>query len=140
MQRIPAKVLQVIESRSWNHAGIARYYNNLKMTNAKPCGHFEAALKLDDPNDSKSPGFLTTLVDGVSTFSVLIKKQDPKKFGVSVVLDVSPTIYGQTNAVQELHFVSKVVKDDGLLVELDCEVYDQKKNLVCHGTHIKFVA
>lgn len=139
--RLPAKLcgllarlhLQSFDRFISNHVA----YTKIDTTN----GRVEANITT---NASSSPGFITLLVDHVTTTSVFAHnlgqlQLDPRRlFGVSLSLDTN-MVQGVHGTIQ-LRVISEVVKRQASLVHIDCKVFeDSSDKLIAQGTHVKYM-
>jgi len=131
-----SKVAQRVR-RPRHTAGFAQYYADAQYTTVNDNGYIEASL---ETRHGGSTGFLTNIIDGVSSTSLVAKTYPDVKFGVSVSLDVN-RISHEPPIENKVYITSEIVKLDAKLVQLDCKVYgdDKHENMLAQGTHIKFI-
>ena len=127
---------QVLSKLTFTSTNFGRFYANTQFPKIEENG--DVIAKLETPYAASS-GFLTNLIDGISTVSLAAITHPETKFGVSLSLDVN--ISGANDVTDTVYLSSSVIDKNDKLATLDCKVYSDEAmtKMIAQGTHIKFL-
>lgn len=136
--RLPAKLTSFYLNRySPMSKGLHKRKGEVNFTKIHTAGTVEATIK---SSDYTSLGFLTTLIDDVTSVSLIAKTLPKAKPGVSVSMNVSPSLkLSEKTNEQQLIVSSNVINIENRLATVKCVIKDSDDNILAHGTHTKYL-